>query len=212
MDKKQIAGAGGGGGGQQTVVAQAAGGGFVNPDNLDSRQVVRIIDMLGEGEIEGFPSARGFTPGTAAYDNAIKKDIYFNNTPLLRASADPNNVQTSDFNFDLTNAGFEYRSGTQNQSYTQNIGDANQQTFVVGLKVTKDVPVTRSITDTDVNAVRVTIGTPALQKFEANGDINGRTIEYQIQVSYSGGPFTTVVSSDISGRTPDLISASTALI
>ena len=204
MDKKQIAGAGGGGGGQQTVVAQAAGGGFVNPDNLDSRQVVRIIDLLGEGELEGFPSATGYTPGTAAYENAIKKDIYFNNTPLLRASADPNNVQTSDYNFDLTNAGFEYRSGTQNQSYTQNIGDANQQTFAVGLKVTKDVPVTRSITDTNVNSVRVTIGTPALQKFEANGDINGRTIEYQIQVSYSGGPFTTVVSNDISGRTPDL--------
>jgi len=204
MDKKQIAGAGGGGGGQQTVVAQAAGGGFVNPDNLDSRQVVRIIDLLGEGELEGFPSATGYTPGTAAYENAIKKDIYFNNTPLLRASADPNNVQTSDYNFDLTNAGFEYRSGTQSQSYTQNIGDANQQTFAVGLKVTKDVPVTRSITDTNVNSVRVTIGTPALQKFEANGDINGRTIEYQIQVSYSGGPFTTVVSNDISGRTPDL--------
>jgi len=204
MDKKQIAGAGGGGGGQQTVVAQAAGGGFVNPDNLDSRQVVRIIDLLGEGELEGFPSATGYTPGTAAYENAIKKDIYFNNTPLLRASADPNNVQTSDYNFDLTNAGFEYRSGTQDQSYTQNIGDANQQTFAVGLKVTKDVPVTRSITDTNVNSVRLTIGTPALQKFEANGDINGRTIEYQIQVSYSGGPFTTVVSNDISGRTPDL--------
>lgn len=206
MTKKQIAGAGGGGGGTQqtTVVAQAAGGGYVNPDNLDSRQVVRVIDLLGEGEIEGFPSARGYTPGTAAYENAIKKDIYFNNTPILRSSANPNNVQTSDYNFDLTGAGFEYRSGTQAQSYTSNIGDANQQTYAVGLKVTKDVPVTRSITDTDVNSVRVTIGTPALQKFEANGDINGRTIEYQIQASYSGGPFSAVVTSNISGRTPDL--------
>lgn len=204
MDKQQIAGAGGGSRPQPTVVTPSVGGGFINPDNLDSRQVVRIIDLLGEGEIEGFPSARTFTPGTTAYENAIKKDIFFDNTPLLRAGADPYNAQSSDFNFDLTNAAFEYRSGTQNQSYTQNIGDANQQTFAVGVKVTKDVPVTRSITDTDVNSVRVTIGTPALQQVASNGDINGRRVNYRIQVSYSGGPFTTVVESDIAGRTPDL--------
>ena len=205
MENKRIAGAGGGGGqSQQTVVTQPAGGAFINPDNLDSRQVVRIIDLLGEGEIEGFPSARDYTPGTDAYNNAILKDIYFNNTPLLRAGADPGNVQTSDFNFDLTNAGIEFRTGTQDQTYTSNIADSGQRTLLVNLKVEQAVPVTRSITDTNVTSVRLTIGTPALQKLEANGDINGRTINYQIQASYNGGPYTAIFNGDISGRTPDL--------
>ena len=29
----------------------------IAPDNLDSKQVARIIDLLSEGEIDGFPSA-----------------------------------------------------------------------------------------------------------------------------------------------------------
>lgn len=203
MEDKLIAGAGGGGGGKG---GGSVGGASANvtKDNLDSRQVARIIDVLGEGEIAGFPSAQGYTPGTTAYNNAILKDVYFNNTPILREGADVNNPQSADFNFDITGAAFEFRSGTQNQDYTANVGDANQRTVAVGVKVTQATPVTRSITDTDVNAVRVTIGTPALQRFKSNGDVEGARINYRIQASYSGGPFTTVVESDIVGRTADL--------
>ena len=55
MTNKWIAGAGGGGGGK----GGRGGGGSadVAKDNLDSYQIARIIDLLCEGEIEGFPSA-----------------------------------------------------------------------------------------------------------------------------------------------------------
>ena len=168
MEDKLIAGAGGGGGGKGNGSVGGASAN-VTKDNLDSRQVARIIDVLGEGEIAGFPSARNYSPGTTAYKNAILKDVYFNNTPLLREGADVNNPQSADFNFDITGAAFEFRSGTQNQDYTTNVGDANQRTVAVGTKVEENTPVTRSITDVDVNAVRVTIGTPALQTFKSNG-------------------------------------------
>ena len=55
MADKWLAGAGGGGGGKSA----AGGGGSANvaKDNLDSTQIARIIDLLGDGEIEGVPSA-----------------------------------------------------------------------------------------------------------------------------------------------------------
>ena len=207
MDEQLIAGAGGGGGGGGGKGGGGGGGGGsanVTKDNLDSRQVARIIDLLSEGEIAGFPSARNYSPGTTAYNNALLKDVYFNNTPVLREGADDNNPQTSDFNFDTTGAVFEFRTGTQNQDYTANVGDANQRTVQVSTKVTNASPVTRSITDTDVNSVRLTIGTPALQIFKNNGDVEGAKIQYEIRVSYAGGPYTTVLASEIVGRTADL--------
>ena len=207
MEDQLIAGAGGGGGGGGGKGGGGGGGGGsanVTKDNLDSRQVARIIDLLGEGEIAGFPSARNYSPGTAAYNNALLKDVFLNNTPILREGADPNNVQASDYNFDTTGSVFEFRSGTQNQDYTANVGDANQRTVQVSTKATFSSPVTRSITDTDVNSVRVTIGTPALQIFKNNGDVEGAKIQYEIRASYSGGPFNTVLASEIVGRTADL--------
>jgi len=204
MDEKLIAGSGGGGGGGKGQSGGSGGGANVTKDNLDSRQVARIIDMLSEGEIAGFPSARTYSPGTTTYNNALLKDVYFNKTPVLRKGASDSNPQTSDFNFDLTGAVFEFRTGTQNQTYTTNVGAANQQIFQVSTKVTNTSPVTRSITNPNVSNVRVTIGTPALQIFKSNGDVEGAKIQYEIRASYSGGPFTTVVSSEIVGRTADL--------
>ena len=205
MPKDLIVGSGGGGGGGGKGGGGGGGGSAkVTTDNLDSKQVARIIDLLGEGEIEGFPSARYYTLGTAEYNTAMLKDVYLNNTPILRESADPANAQAADYNFDTTGAVFEFRTGTQLQSYTQNVGDANQSTTVVNTKVTNSTPVTRSITDPDVNAVRVTIGTPALQVFKNNGDVEGGRIDYEIRVSYSGGPYSTVFADKIVGRTADL--------
>ena len=47
------------------------------PDTLDSRQFATIQDLVSEGEIEGFPSAKAYTRDTTNYDNAALKDIYF---------------------------------------------------------------------------------------------------------------------------------------
>ena len=58
-------------------------------DDFDSRQVARIIDLISEGEIEGFPSASGLTVGTDAYHLASLKDTFFNNTPVLGVAVAP---------------------------------------------------------------------------------------------------------------------------
>lgn len=172
--------------------------------DLNSRQVVRILDLLSEGEIEGFPSAQAYAWGTDSYNTAMLKDVFFNNTPVLRKEAVIGNVQTSDYNFNLTNAVFTARKGTQDQTYTDIIGDANQKDYPVGVKVTYGVPVTRSITDTDVTSVRVIISVPTLAVYQNNGNIDGLFVSYQIQTSYAGGPFTTVIDNTITGRTTNL--------
>ena len=81
-----IAGSGGGG-------ASKGGGGSppnITPDNLHSKQFATLVDLISEGEIEGFATAskEGRTKGTTAYNNAALKDVFLNNTPVLRTSAD----------------------------------------------------------------------------------------------------------------------------
>jgi hypothetical protein len=88
--QNQIIGAGGGGGqpsqiGQTIVQQQAAPPAVRTPtrtaDNLASTAFGNILDLLCEGEIEGFPSARDYTRGTDNYNKALLKDVYLTDTP-----------------------------------------------------------------------------------------------------------------------------------
>ena len=71
------------------------------PDTLHSRQFATFLDLISEGEIEGFATAskEGRTKGTTAYNNAALKDVFLNDTPVLKASADSTSPATTDFNF-----------------------------------------------------------------------------------------------------------------
>ena len=172
------------------------------PDTLNSRQFASIQDLISEGEIEGFatPSKAGLTKGTTAYNNAALKDIFLNNTPVLNASANNANPQTADFNFQ--NVGFTPRFGTSSQTHVPGI-EGSQSTTAVGVTVTNSSPVTRQITNTAVDAAKVTITFPQLQKATDEGDLLGSSVNLKIQVQYNGGGFTDVINDTITGRTAD---------
>jgi len=172
------------------------------PDTLNSRQFASIQDLLSEGEIEGFatPSKAGLTKGTTAYNNAALKDIFLNDTPILNSSASNTNPQTSDFNFQ--NVGFTPRFGTSNQEHIPGI-ESSQSTTSVGVTVTTSSPVTRQITNTDVDAAKITITFPQLQKATDQGDLLGSTVDLKIQVQYNGGGYNDVLSDTITGRSAD---------
>ena len=175
---------------------------FRAPDTLNSRQFASIQDLLSEGEIEGFatPSKAGLTKGTTAYNNAALKDIFLNDTPILNASASNTNPQTADFNFQ--NVGFTPRFGTSNQTHVPGI-EGSQSTTAVGVTVTNSSPVTRQITNTAVDAAKVTITFPQLQKATDEGDLLGSSVNLKIQVQYNSGGFTDVINDTITGRTAD---------
>ena len=86
------------------------------PDTLNSRQFATIQDLISEGEIEGFATAskEGRTKGTTAYNNAALKDVFLNETPILKSTANSASPVDADFNFQ--NVGFTPRFGTSNQT------------------------------------------------------------------------------------------------
>ena len=167
-------------------------------DVLQSKQFQTLVELLGEGEIEGFPSAAGLTRGTTAYNNAALKDVFLNGTQVLQSSASNTSPAETDFNF--PNIGFEPRFGTSDQTAVEGIIGSESET-AVGVVVTKSSPVSRSVTNSSIDAIRVTIGFPALQKFEDNGDINGAEVALNIKTIENDGTTTTVIQDTVRGRT-----------
>ena len=167
-------------------------------DALSSKQFATIVDVLSEGEIEGFPSAAAFTKGTANYNTAALKDVFLGKTPVLRASADPTNTQATDFNFQ--DVEFEPRFGTSNQTFISGIANIESETNV-GSKVENGTPISRQISNSNINAVRVTLRFNGLQKFETNGDVNGATVELTIKIIQNNGTTSTPISDTVTGRT-----------
>ena len=195
----------------ETKLIKGAGGGppppppppYRAPDTLHSRSFATIQDLVSEGEIEGFASASkaGLSKGTTAYDNASLKDVFLDDTPILKATASNSNPATTDFNFqDVT---FKSKFGTANQTKMSGIPSESRSPTAVGVTVTTSSPVTRQVTNTDVDAIIVTLTWPQIQVAEDDGDLRGDTVAYKIQVQYNSGGFTDVISQSVSGRTAD---------
>lgn len=203
----QIIGAFGGGGGGSQPAAPAAP--KIDKDNLESAQFARIIDLISEGEIEGFAAQKDYTPYTTAWHNAVLKSIYFNNTPVMRAGVNPADIDADTGKPPRANLNFDYetiqpRYGTQGQPYLGQVGTSTQSETSVGVELSQDSPVVRSITNAEVDGVRVTISIPQLQVQNFNGDIQGSWVDIVIEVSYGGGAYTEVVRDRIGGRTANL--------
>ena len=165
---------------------------------LGSKQFATFVEVLGEGEIEGFPSAAAYTKGTTNYDNAALKDVYLNKTQILKSSANVTSLQDTDYNF--RDVEFTPRFGTSNQTYIGGINKIETE-FNVGTAVTYSSSVSRTLTS-NIDAVRVTIGVPRLQQFNDDGTISGLTTYVTIQITDNNGTVATPISDDaISGRT-----------
>ena len=182
-----------------------------SPDTLNSRQFATIQDLISEGEIEGFATAskEGRTKGTPEYNNAALKDVFLNDTPILKSTANSASPADADFNFQ--NVNFTPRFGTANQTTIPGIVGSESTSTVGGTPTNpagtvasgESNAVTRQITNTNVDAVKVTITFPQLQKSTDNGDLLGSTVDLVIQVQYNGGGFNDVLSDTITGRTAD---------
>ena len=164
-------------------------------DSLASKQFQTLIDLISEGVISGFPSATG-SQGSTEYNTSSLKDVFLNGTQVLQQAAGTS-PESTDFNFQ--NITFEPRFGTSNQTAIAGISSSESET-AVGVTVTKDAPVSRSITNTNIDAVRVTIAFPQLQKFEDNGDINGAEVALTIQTIENDGTTQTVITDTVKGR------------
>ena len=167
----------GGGGGNATVT-------FIN-SAIQSKQAINLLEVVSEGEIEGFPSAVGLTKGTEAYNKAALKDIFLSSTPIVRPSANSNNITEADFNF--KGIKFEPRFGTSDQTFIKAISDIENEE-AVGVRVTNASPVTRTISDSNIDAIRVTIRFDALVSInEKDGKNIGTSVDIFIKLTENDG-------------------------
>jgi predicted phage tail protein len=174
----RIYGAGGGG-----VGGKGGGGGEQRTpteasDNLNSTQYASVLDLISEGEIQGLKNGL--------------QSVFLNNTP----------VQNADGSVNFQNLQVVTRNGTQAQAYIPT-SDAIEDEKPVAVQVSQATPIVRSVTDSNVNAARITITVPQLQRFTDEGDIVGTDVRLQIAVQYNSGGYTTVIDDTISGRSAD---------
>lgn len=168
-----IQGAGGGGDAPRTPVE--------SPDSLRSISYARVIDLLGEGEMGKM--------GAVLVDGF--KSIYLNGTPL----------QSSDGSFNFQNVSVETRTGTQDQTYIPGFPSVENEVGVE-VELRSDSPVVRTITGSDLSAIRVRLAVTGLQKTDlSNGDTVGYSVAYAVDISVDGGAYTTVLSSAFTGKT-----------
>jgi hypothetical protein len=175
----RIYGAGGGGGkggGAQSQPAPRTP--VTETDSLNSKQYAQVLDLISEGEIEGLKNGH--------------QSIFLDNTPLQNANG----------TYNFQNVTIATRNGTQDQTYIPGTSDVEDEK-AVGVEVQYASPIVRSITDTNVNAARITITVPQLQTFTNEGDVLGSQVGLRIYVQYNGGGYNLAVTDTISGRTGD---------
>lgn len=128
-----------------------------------SKQLVKIVEVISEGEIEGLADGM--------------KSVYFDNTP----------VQNKDGSYNFNNVQLEGRVGSQVQDVIAGFNTSEKEVSV-GTQVRKNLPITRTVTDSKVSRLRLTIGVQSLFSQNENGDTSGTTVELVITIGSQSYP------------------------
>ena len=168
--------------------------------SVQGRQAVNIVEVLSEGEIEGFPSAAGLTQGTDAYNKASLKDVFLDKTPIVKSTANSSSITDADFNFQRVL--FKPRFGTANQTSIPVVSDIETEVSV-NAPVTNAAPVTRTITESNIDEIRVTIRFDALVSInEKDGKNLGTQVDVFILITENNGRTTRFDKNQITGTGP----------
>ena len=130
-----------------------------------SKQLIKIVEVISEGEVAGLADGM--------------KSVYLDNTP----------VQNKNGSFNFNNVSLQGRIGGQVQDVLSGFS-ASEKEVSVSAQVRRNLPITRTITDSKVSRLRFTIGVQALSKMEENGDINGSQVKLLITVGSKSYPVT----------------------
>lgn len=172
MKKNKIQGAGGGGkggGGSARVAVEEA-------DSLQSKAFVQIMDLIGEGEVEGLVDGL--------------KSIYLDGTPL----------QNADGTFNFPGFEMQLRNGTQDQAYIEGFNTTEKE-VQVNVEFKAATPIVRTITNDEVDAIRVRVSIPQLTYQDpTNGDLKGSEVIFAIDVQSNGGGYEEKVRDIIIGK------------
>ncbi|ENU2135145.1 host specificity protein J [Salmonella enterica] len=131
------------------------------PDNLKSVQELSVIDVIGEGPIQGPVNSL--------------QSLLLNDTPVVDAQGGVN----------VHGVEAQWRSGEDHQSPLEGFDGSAAETLIQA-EVTHDKPITRTITSEVVDRLRVTVGVQALQQTTDKGDRIGTSVQMDIQIQQNG--------------------------
>jgi len=149
-----------------------------SPDSLQSVARAKILLALAEGELGGTLDG---------------KHIYLDGTPIINADGSNN----------FPGVTWEYRPGTQAQTYIKGIPSVENE-ITINTELKQSQPWIRTINNTQLSAVRIRLGFPALQQQKDNGDLIGYRVEYEIDLAIDGGAYETVLKTAVDGKTTTL--------
>ncbi len=149
----------------------------VAPDSAQSKTYIKILYGLSEGKIKGL--ANGF------------QSIYLDDTPLHDANGNSN----------FENITVDTRLGTNDQDYIEGFPDISSET-AIGVELKSASPWVKAFTNLDMDAVRVRLKWgPLREQNQENGDVNGITIQYAMDVQTDGGTWTEVLNTQVTDKT-----------
>lgn len=162
-EHKLIAGAGGGGG--KSGGSSSGHTATEDPDTLQSRAMVSVLDLIGEGQIGGL------------VDGA--KSVYLGDLPLMN----------SDNTYNFKGVSWEMRNGTQDQTPIKGFNGV-ETPYNANTQIKNTAPFTFAISNPNADQVRCIMTLPALTSTDTKtGDTHGAEVQYKFQISNNGGSF-----------------------
>lgn len=132
-------------------------------DNLFHKQFYRVLDILSEGPIYG-----------PVNQKAPLNSVMLNDSPITDA-----NGGTS-----VPGVSVAWRNGTADQSPINGF-NAIESTVIVNAKVTHDTPIIRTVSDPNVNRVRLNLGVDSLVQSDDEGNQYNTSVTLMVDVKPS---------------------------
>lgn len=154
-----------------------SGGGLSETaDTLKSTSYAQVLDLISEGEIGGLVDGL--------------KSIYLDDTP----------IQNADGTNNFTGVQYVSVNGTQTQSTISGYDQVRNEVIVgVEAKISGG-PVVRSITNTNITSVGVTVQLPALSYMDSTGALGGSSVNYAIDLQNNGGGYVEKINDTVNGK------------
>ncbi|EPY5393232.1 phage tail protein [Shigella sonnei] len=140
-------------------------------DNLFHKQFYRVLDILSEGPIYG-----------PVNQKAPLNSVMLNDTPITDANG----------NTSVPGVSVAWRNGTAEQSPINGF-NAIESTVIVNAKVTHDTPIIRTVSDPNVNRVRLNLGVDSLVQSDDKGNQYNTSVTLAVDVKPSSSTTWSIV-------------------
>jgi predicted phage tail protein len=147
-----------------------------SPDSLINTSYANILDAISEGPIVGLVSGA--------------RSIYLDETP----------IQGTDGSMNFTGVTWEQRFGEHDQDYITGFPSVETE-HAVGVELKASQPWTQSLSNLQLSGVRLRLGASALYQQNSDGDTDGFTVNYVVELSTDGSDYVPIITTAFNGKT-----------